>query len=138
MQEPGTSSTSGPQGFFPLVSLVWLQRETLFGLFQNQDPGLLIAREGGRISLVTLKGKVFEAEKHEIGVKWPWYQFGQGVRLKIADKSYGFAWMPGSGTSASWGRREREQVFLTLCGQEELGSSVYLAEAKAWKSYLKT
>lgn len=125
------------EDFFPLVSLVWLQRDTFFGLFQPQDPGLLIARAGGRINLVTLKGKVFEADKQEIGVKWVWYQLGQGVRLKVADKTYWFAWIAGSGTATSWGRKEIEGVFLTLAGPEGL-DLVNLAAAKVWRSYLKT
>jgi hypothetical protein len=137
MQEPRAASTSGPEGAFPLVSLVWLQRAFFGGLFQNQDPGLLIAREGGRISLVTLKEKVFEAEKHEIVAKWPWYQFGQGVRLKVAGKTYWFAWIPGGATSPAWGMRERMEVVSTLAGREGL-NFVHLAPTKAWRSYLKT
>jgi len=138
MQEPGASSTSGPQGFFPLVSLVWLQRETFFGLFQNQDPGLLIAREGGRISLVTLKEKVFEAEKHEIvSAKWPWWQFGQGVFLKVGGKTYWFAWIPGTATSDAWGPSAITEVTSTLAKREGL-DFFQLAKRKAWRSYLKT
>ena len=137
MQEPGATSTSGPEGAFPLVWLVWLQRASFGGLFQNQDPGLLIAREGGRISLVTLKEKVFEAEKHEIVARWPWYQFGQGVRLKVAGKTYWFAWIPGSATSRAWGTRERMEVVSTLAGREGL-DSVPLAKSRAWRSYLHT
>jgi hypothetical protein len=137
MQEPGAASTSGPEGAFPLVSLVWLQRKAVGGLFQNQDPGLLIAREGGRISLVTLKEKVFDAEKHEISARWPWYQFGQGVRLKVAGKTYSFAWMPGSATSRAWGTRQRMEVVSTLAGREGL-TFTQLAPARAWRSYLKS
>ena len=136
MQEPGAASTSGPEGAFPLVSLVWLQRASFGGMFQNQDPGLLIAREGGRISLVSLKEKVFEVGKHEISVKWPWYQFGQAARLKVAGKTYWFAWMPGGATSRAWGTREIQGVISTLAGQEGL-NFVQLAKAKVWRSYLK-
>ena len=137
MQEPGAASISGPAGAFPLVSLVWLQRGALSGLFQNQDPGLLIAREGGRISLVTQKGKVFEAEKREISAKWPWYQFGQGMRLGVAGKTYWFAWTPGSATSRAWGMRARTEVVSTLAGREGLDVA-HLATSKAWRSYLKS
>jgi hypothetical protein len=137
MQEPGAASTSGPEGAFPLVSLVWLQRRAIGGLFQNQDAGLLIAQEGGRISLVTLKEKIFDAEKHEISAKWPWYQFGQGVRLKVAGKPYWFAWMPGGATSSAWGMRQRMEVVSTLAGREGLNFA-QLAKSKAWRSYLKT
>jgi hypothetical protein len=137
MQEPGGAPTAGSEGFFPLIALVWLQRESFFGLFQPQDPGLLIARAGGAISLVTLSGKVFDAEKHDIGVQWPWYQFGQGVRLKVAGKTYWFAWMPGSATAASWGGERTRGVLQTLAGREGL-DTVYLAQAKVWRRYLKT
>ena len=137
MQEPGAASTSGPEGAFLLVSLVWLQRPSFAGVFQNQNPGLLIAREGGRISLVTLKEKVFDAEKHEISARWPWYQFGQGVRLKVAGKTYWFAWMPGNTTSRAWGVRQRMEVVSTLAGREGLNFA-QLAPARAWRSYLKT
>jgi hypothetical protein len=130
-------TTATPSGAFPLVSLVWIQRRALSGLFQNQDPGLLIARERGRISLVTLKEKVFDSEKHEISTRWPWYQFGQGVRLKVAGKTYSFAWMPGGATSQTWGMRQRMEVVSTLAGREGLNFA-QLAPARAWRNYLKT
>ncbi len=135
MQEPGTASPSGPEGAITLASLVWIQRRRFAGLFQNQDPGLLIAR-GGRIGLVTLREKVFEAEKREIGVHWPWYQFGRGVRLKVASETYRFAWLPGSATSQATGRRQITEVVSTLAERE--GFTGTFASAKAWKSYLKT
>src|SRR5260370_13697709 len=87
MQEPGAASTSGPEGAIALVSPAWL-RHGPKGMFGRVEPGLLIAREGGRISFVTLKEKVFEAERHEIGVNWPWWEFGAGVHLKVAGKTY--------------------------------------------------
>lgn len=136
MQEPGTPSTSGAGVTFPLVSLVWLQRSALAGLFQNQDPALLIAREGGSISLVTLQGKLFEAEKRDIVAAWPWYQLGQGVRLTVAGKSYGFAWVPGSSTSRFWPMRKRAEVVNTLAVREGL-PPVSLAESSVWRSYLE-
>ena len=132
MQEPETASTSGPEGAITLASLVWIQRRHFYGLFQLQDPGLLIAREGGRINLVTLREKVFEAEKHEIRVKWPWWQFGQGVFLKVASKTYWFAWIPGTTRSPA----QITEVVSTLAGRE--GFTGDLANSKAWRSYLKT
>ena len=135
MQEPGAASTTVPAGTFPLVSLVWIQRKAIGGLFQPQDPGLLIAREGGRISLVTLNEKLFDADKHEIVARWPWYQFGQGVRLNVAGKKYWFAWMRGSGTSVS--QRQIMEMISTLAGREGLQFD-HLAKAKEWRSYLKS
>ena len=135
MQEPGAASTGESAGAFPVVSLVWIQRKALGGLFQPQDPGLLIARKGGRISLVTPKEKLFEAEKHEIVARWPWYQFGQGVRLKVGDKKYWFAWMPGSAASTAWGTRQRIELVSMLASREGL-SFTQLAPAKVWRNYL--
>ena len=140
MQEPGATSTSLPEGAFPLVSLVWLQRASFGGLFQNQNPGLLIAREGGRISLVTLKEKVFEAEKHEIVARWPWYQFGQGVRLKVAGKTYRLSLArPPHTPDINLG--ERGGLLSTLAALDSTGISSLgraFASGKAWKSYLNT
>lgn len=87
MQEPGAASTSEPEGAIALVSPAWL-RHGPKGMFGGAEPGLLIAREGERISFVTQKEKVFEAERHEIGVNWPWWEFGAGVHLKMAGKTY--------------------------------------------------
>ena len=132
MQESETAFTSGPDSAITLASLVWIQRRHFYGLFQLQDPGLLIAREGGRINLVTLREKVFEAEKHEIRVKWPWWQFGQGVFLKVASKNYWFAWIPGTTRSPA----QITEAVSTLAGRE--GFTGDLANSKAWRSYLKT
>ena len=134
MQEPGAVSTPAPAGTYPLVSLVWIQRKAMGGLFQPQDPGLLIAREGGRISLVTLNEKLFDADRQEIVASWPWYQFGQGVRLNVGGKKYWFAWMPGGGTRVP--QRQIMEMISTLARREGLQFD-HLAKAKEWKSYLK-
>lgn len=134
MQELDTASTSGPEGAITLASLVWIQRSHFYGLLQPQDPGLLIASEGGRINLVTLREKIFEVEKHEIRVKWPWWQFGQGVFLKVARKTYWFAWTAGTETTSS--PAEITKLVSMLYGRE--GFSGKLANSKAWRSYLKT
>jgi len=138
------SSTSGPEGTFALVSLVWL-RGGPKGMFGGMAPGLLIAREGGRISFVTQKQKVFEAERHEIDVKWPWWEFGAGAHLKVAGNTYRFSWLPPANTEGpSLGTRGRERLVSTLAGLAGLDftgiSSIdkALANSKAWKSYLNT
>jgi hypothetical protein len=84
---------------------------------------------------VTLKGKIFEAEKDEIRAKWPWYQLGQGVRLKVAGKTYWFAWIGGSAPPRAR-RRAIDELLLTLSPGERV--SFYLAKAKTWRRYLKT
>ena len=145
MQEPGAASTSGPDGAFELVSLVWIWRG-LKGIHGGTEPGLLIAREGGRISFVTQTEKVFEAERHEIGVNWPWWEFfGAGVHLKVAGKTYRLSFSePRDYEDPGMGKRERERLVSTLAGRAGLDftgiSSIdeALASAKAWKSYLNT
>lgn len=145
MQEPGASSTSGPEGTFALVSLVWLRGGSK-GIYGGTAPGLLIAREGGRISFVTQTEKVFEAEGHEIGVNWPWWEFfGAGVHLKVAGKTYRLSFgEPHDFEGPVMGKRERERLVSTLAGRAGLDftgiSSIdeALASAKAWKSYLNT
>ena len=109
MQEPGASSTSGPEGTFALVSLVWLRGGSK-GIYGGTAPGLLIAREGGRISFVTQTEKVFEAEGHEIGVNWPWWEFfGAGVHFKVAGKTYRLSFgEPRDYEGPGMGKRERE------------------------------
>src|SRR6266567_3449090 len=108
MQEPGAASTSGPEGTITLVSPAWL-RHGPKGMFGGAEPGLLIAREGGRISFVTQTEKVFEAERHEIGVNWPWWEFfGAGVHLKVAGKTYRLSFgEPRDYEGPSMGKRER-------------------------------
>ncbi len=63
---------------------------------------------------MTLKEQAFDANKHEIVAKWPWYWFGQGMRLKVAGKTYRFAWIPGRATAAAWGRRQLMELVSTL------------------------
>lgn len=70
MQESGITSSSGPERAITLVSPAWLRHRPK-GMFGGTEPGLLVAREGGIISFVTQRRKVFEAERHEIGVNWP-------------------------------------------------------------------
>ncbi len=139
MQEPGAASTSGPDGAFELVSLVWIWRG-LKGIYGGTEPGLLIAREGGRISFVTQTEKVFEAERHEIGVNWPWWEFGAGVHLKVAGKTYRLSLArPPDAPDINLG--ERGGLVSTLAGLDFTGISSIgraFASGKAWKSYLNT
>ena len=139
MQEPGAASTSGPEGAIALVSPAWL-RHGPKGMFGRVEPGLLIAREGGRISFVTLKEKVFEAERHEIGVNWPWWEFGAGVHLKVAGKTYRLSLArPPDAPDIDLG--ERGWLVSTLAVLDPTGISSIgraFASGKAWKSYLNT
>src|SRR5881275_460158 len=91
MKEPGAASPSGPEGAIALVSPAWL-RHGPKGMFGSVEPGLLIAREGGRISFVTQREKVFEAERQEIGVNWPGGSLGQVYTSRWRARLTGFHW----------------------------------------------
>jgi len=56
-------------------------------MFGPVDPGLLLAA-GDRVSFVTRKGPVFEADRAEMQVKWPRSEFGGGVHLVVGGKTY--------------------------------------------------
>ena len=142
MQEPGAASTSGQEGAMRLVSPAWL-RHGPGGMFGSVEPGLLIAREGGRISFVTQKEKVFEAERHEIGVNWPWWEFGAGVHRKGAGKTYRLSLArPPNAPNIDLGERGglastlAALGFMDRTGISSLGRA--FASGKAWKSYLNT
>ena len=138
MQEPGAASTSGPEGAFALVSRAWL-RHGPKGMFGSVEPGLMIAREG-RISFVTQTEKVFEAERQEIGVNWPWWEFGAGMHLKMAGKTYRLSLArPPNAPGIDLG--ERSGLVSALAALDSTGISSIgraFASGKAWKSYLNT
>lgn len=69
-----------------LSSNAWL-RHGPKGLFGSNDPGMLLAI-GDRVSFVTKKGPVFEADRSDIKVEWPRYEFGGGVNLTVGGKIY--------------------------------------------------
>ena len=138
MQEPGAASTSGPEGAFALVSRAWL-RHGPKGMFGSVEPGLLIAREG-RISFVTQTEKVFEAERHEIGVNWPWWEFGAGMHLKVAGKTYRLS-LARPPNTPDINLSERGGLVSTLAALDSTRISSLgraFASGKAWKSYLNT
>lgn len=69
-----------------LSSKAWL-RHGPKGLFGSTDPGMLLAM-GDRVSFVTRDGPVFEADRAEIQAKWPGWEFGGGVHLRVDGKIY--------------------------------------------------
>jgi hypothetical protein len=110
-------------------------------MFGRVEPGLLIARERGRISFVTQTEKVFEAERHEIDVNWPWWEFGAGVHLKVAGKTYRLSLArPPNAPDIDLGERGGlvstlvALGFMDRTGISSLGRA--FASGKAWKSYL--
>jgi hypothetical protein len=56
-------------------------------MFGRVEQGLLTAREG-RVSFATREGTAFEADRPEIRVNWPWWEFGAGVHLTVSGKTY--------------------------------------------------
>lgn len=133
MQEPGTASTSGPEGAIVLASPAWL-RHGPKGMFGSMEAGLLIAREGGSISFVTQKEKVFEAERHAIGVQWPWWEFGGGVHLKVAGKIYRLSLASPARLAIPSGGIGGQ---VSALGSNLDSISGALKSGKEWKSYLK-
>jgi hypothetical protein len=69
-----------------LESKAWL-RHGFKGLGLTTKPALLTAR-GGRVNFATAGGTVFEADRHEIRVNWPWWEMGAGVHLTVSGKIY--------------------------------------------------
>ena len=140
MQEPGAASTSGPEGAIALVSPAWL-RHGPKGMFGRVEPGLLIARERGRISFVTQTEKVFEAERHEIDVNWPWWESGAGVHLKVAGKTCRLS-LARPPNASDINLSERGWQVSPLAGLvDETGISSLgraFKSGKEWKSYLNT
>src|SRR5262245_40729570 len=53
------------------------------------DAGLLMAAEG-RVCFMTPSGPLFEADKQDVKVEWPWWLFGGGVYLTVDGKVYCF------------------------------------------------
>src|SRR4029079_1666247 len=65
-----------------LATPVWL----LIGM-TGSTPGLL-ELASGKIAFTSDEGRVFEAPLTDIRVKYPWYYFGGGCKIAIADKTY--------------------------------------------------
>jgi hypothetical protein len=119
MQEPPAESAPHNEGEAPrqlpresvsLESVAWLRH----GMFGGSDRGMLTAREG-RVNFAT----VFEADRHEIRVSWPWWEFGAGVHLAVSGKIYRLSFIrPNDDASTSSGSMGEAR-----------------AAGKAWKAY---
>jgi len=132
MSEPGKEEPG------KLSSKAWLQHGPK-GMFGPSEVGILLAI-GDRVSFVTPKGSVFEADRAEIRVDWPWWEGGGGVHLTVGSKIYRLALArPKNATDvdASW----LELLFSPAHG--ELGEAIGgigevfkgRAAGKAWKAY---
>jgi hypothetical protein len=127
MQEPHPESAPHQEGDalhqlpaegISLVSKAWL-RHGPKGMFGRMEQGQLMAREE-RVSLATREETVFEADRHEIRVNWPWWEFGAGVHLTVSGKTY----------RLSFARPPED----TDSGIGSIGDA--RAAGKAWKEYL--
>lgn len=67
-----------------LSSYAWMSHRTRLGLVAY-DAGMLVA-VGDRVSLVTAKGLVFEADRDDIKVQWPRLGLGTLIYLTVGDK----------------------------------------------------
>ena len=70
-----------------LSSHAWLYDHGLKRFVSLPEAGMLIAI-GDRVSLVTKKGLVFEADRAEIQVKWPRSGLGMAFYLTVGDQTY--------------------------------------------------
>jgi hypothetical protein len=74
------------KGVGELSSKAWL-RHGPKGLFGPTDAGVLFA-VGGQLGFLTRNGPVFQVDRAEVRVKWPWWEFGGGVHLTVGGKIY--------------------------------------------------
>ena len=65
-----------------LVAAAWM----LEGMTRSV-PGVLELADG-RIGFTTEEGRVFESALGDITVKFPWYYFGGGCKIRIGDRVY--------------------------------------------------
>jgi hypothetical protein len=126
-----------------LSSNAWLQRGWLFPAYA---PGRLAAI-GDRVSFVTKNGPVFEADRSEIAVAWPWYQLGGGVNLTVGGEIYRLSLIRPKGAARfdktprenlSDARREFAGELLWDGSEFVSGFAAYgraLASRKEWKAY---
>jgi hypothetical protein len=119
----------------PLRTPVW----QLLGLFGNR-PGLLELAKG-RLAFTTDEGRVFEAPLSEVsGIKFPWYYFGGGMKVRIGAAKYRFSFVRPNGAEDVPGqllaRAGNPAGALLTVGRKiaDIGSG--RQAGKAWKSIL--
>jgi hypothetical protein len=128
-------SAPGNKGAVELSSKAWL-RHGPKGLFGPTDAGILFAA-GDQLGFLTRGGRVFQVDRAEVRVNWPWWEFGGGVHLTVGGKIY----------RLSLARPPRaadidDSVLKSLSVSElqELGTNIRSifegrASGKAWKAY---
>ena len=123
-----------------LSSKAWL-RHGPKGLFGPTDPGMLLAM-GDRVTFLTRDGPVFEADRAEIRVKWPGWEFGGGVHLTVDGKIYrlSLARPPHAAEMDHAMRKALSEMVLENSAWYVLGGGFRdihegRASGKAWKAY---
>jgi hypothetical protein len=129
-------STSDEKGAVELSSKAWL-RHGPKGLFGPTDAGVLFA-VGDQLGFLTRNGPVFQIDRAEVRVNWPWWEFGGGVHLTVEGKIY----------RLSLARPPRaadidESALKSVLSSSELSEMVVnlrsifegRASGKAWKAY---
>jgi hypothetical protein len=129
-------SAPGNKGAVELSSKAWL-RHGPKGLFGPTDAGILFA-EGDQLGFLTRRGPVFQVDRADVQVNWPWWEFGGGVHLTVEGKIY----------RLSLARPPRasdidEPTLKSLLSSSELSEMVVnlrsisegRASGKAWKAY---
>jgi|SRR5450755_1956574 len=128
-----------------LSSYAWLHRRARLGLFVY-DPGMLLAI-GDRVSFVTAKGPVFEANRNEIKVKWPRSALGSAIYLTVGEKLYRLSLARPSGATTFEATRKELDKDLKVAGLVFLGGDFAELDkqffdvrrgrtsGKAWKAY---
>jgi hypothetical protein len=111
----------------------------LVGLFGNR-PGLL-ELAGGRLAFTTDEGQVFDAPLSEVtAIKFPWYYFGGGMKLRVGAARYRFSFVRPNGAEDIPGRllaREGDAVAALLTAGRKIADIGTGRQAgKAWKSVL--
>jgi hypothetical protein len=133
MQEPhaefpprteGEGPRPPPPEVVSLESIAWL-RTGPKGLFGGAAQGLLTAQYG-RVSFATRQKTVFEADRTEIRVNWPWWEFGAGVHLKVSGKTHRLSFAPppegeDSGLSSLPAARAAGKAWKAYLGAEKAG-----------------
>jgi hypothetical protein len=60
--------------------------------FANFEPGEFEIGDG-RIRYAQNEAQLFDVAVADISVKWPWYEFGGGCRVRFGGENYKFAFM---------------------------------------------
>jgi hypothetical protein len=135
-------SAPGKKESGKLSSKAWLQHGPK-GMFGPSEAGILLAM-GDWVSFITPDGPVFEADRVEIRVNWPWWEGGGGVHLTVGSKIYRLALARPRNAPPDPDESWSKLLFSPSHGEigEAIGGigEVFKARAtgKAWKAYFSS